>query len=95
MFAIENSNIAGVINCTSPSPLSNAALMKVMRKNAGMPIGLPAPVFAVKIGTWFIGTESDLLLNSSNFYPEVLINAGFEFKFKDVDSAIVDLIHSK
>lgn len=95
MFAAENLNIAGVINCTSPYPLSNAALMKVMRKNAGMPFGMPAPVFAVKIGAWFIGTESDLLLNSSNFYPEVLINAGFEFKFKDVDGAIADLIHSK
>lgn len=95
MFAVKNSNISGVINCTSPDPLSNAALMKVMRKNAGLPIGLPAPVFAVKIGAMFIGTESDLLLNSSNFYPEVLINEGFEFKFKDVDSAIADLKQSK
>lgn len=95
MFAVENLNISGVINCTSPNPLSNAALMKVMRKNAGMPFGMPAPVFAVKIGAMLIGTESDLLLNSSNLYPEVLINAGFEFKFKDVDSAIADLKKSK
>lgn len=93
MFAIENPNISGIINCTSPNPVSNATLMKVIRKNARMPIGLPAPVFAVKIGAKFIGTESDLLLNSSNLYPEALINAGFEFKFKDIESAVADLIH--
>jgi len=56
---------------------------------------LPAPEFAVKIGALLIGTESDLLLNSSNLYPEVLMNAGFEFEFKDIDNAITDLVHSK
>lgn len=95
MFAIENPNVSGVINCTAPNPVSNATLMKVIRKNAGMPFGLPAPVFAVKIGARLIGTEPELLLNSSNLYPELLINAGFEFKFKDVDSAIANLMHSK
>lgn len=94
MFALENLNISGIINCTAPNPVSNATLMKVIRKNAGMPFGLPAPVFAVKIGARLIGTEPELLLNSSNLYPEVLINAGFEFKFNDVDSAIVNLMHS-
>lgn len=95
LFAIENPNLSGTINCTSPNPVSNAFLMTVMRKNAGMPIGLPAPVFAVKIGARIIGTESDLLLNSSNLYPEVLIKAGFEFKYANVDDAIADLVKNK
>lgn len=91
-FIIQNSALSGPVNCTSPSPVSNAELMKTMRRHTGMPVGLPAPVFAVKIGAKLIGTESDLLLESSNLYPEVLVNSGFRFKFSTVGDAIDDLI---
>ena len=66
-----------------------------MRNKAKVPFGLPAPEFAVRIGAFFIGTESSLLLNSTNIYPELLLNAGFSFEFGDIDAAIADLIHSK
>ncbi len=91
-FIIQNSALSGPVNCTSPSPVTNAELMKTMRRHTGMPVGLPAPVFAVKIGAKLIGTESDLLLESSNLYPEVLVNSGFRFKFSTVGDAIDDLI---
>jgi len=91
-FIIHNQEISGPVNCTSPMPLSNAELMKKMRRHTGMFIGLPAPVFAVKIGARLIGTASELLLGSSNLYPEVLLNAGFSFKFPTVDLAIDDLL---
>ena len=94
-FLIQNDSITGVVNCTSPAPLSNAALMKEMRSKVKIPFGLPAPEFAVRIGAFFIGTESSLLLNSTNIYPELLLNAGFSFEFGDIDAAIADLIHSK
>ena len=94
-FLIQNDSITGVVNCTSPAPLSNAALMKEMRSKVKIPFGLPALEFAVRIGAFFIGTESSLLLNSTNIYPELLLNAGFSFEFGDIDAAIADLIHSK
>jgi uncharacterized protein (TIGR01777 family) len=65
-FLIQNDSITGVVNCTSPAPLSNAALMKEMRSKVKIPFGLPAPEFAVRIGAFFIGTESSLLLDSTN-----------------------------
>jgi len=94
-FLIQNVSVNGIVNCTSPSPLSNAELMQRMRNKAKVPFGLPAPEFAVRIGAFFIGTESSLLLNSTNIYPELLLNAGFSFEFGDIDAAIADLIHSK
>jgi len=94
-FIMENVSINGIVNCTSPAPLSNAELMQKMRNKAKVPFGLPAPEFAVRIGAFFIGTESSLLLNSTNIYPELLLNAGFSFEFGDIDAAIADLIHSK
>lgn len=92
MFLSENLSIKSVVNCTSPSPLSNEALMKRIRFHAGMVFGLPAPTFAVKIGAILIGTESDLLLNSCYLFPEVLMNAQFKFKFPTIDSAVTDLL---
>ncbi len=94
-FLIQNVSVNGIVNCTSPSPLSNAELMQRMRNKAKVPFGLPAPEFAVRIGAFFIGTESSLLLNSTNIYPELLLNVGFSFEFGDIDAAIADLIHSK
>ncbi len=94
-FLIQNDSITGVVNCTSPAPLSNAALMKEMRSKVKIPFGLPAPEFAVRIGAFFIGTESSLLLDSTNIYPERLLNAGFKFKFGDISTAISDLVSSK
>ena len=94
-FLIQNDSLTGVVNCTSPAPLSNAALMKEMRSKVKIPFGLPAPEFAVRIGAFFIGTESSLLLDSTNIYPERLLNAGFKFKFGDINTAISDLVSSK
>ena len=94
-FLIQNDSITGVVNCTSPAPLSNAELMQRMRNKAKVPFGLPAPEFAVRIGAFFIGTESSLLLDSTNIYPERLLNAGFKFKFGDISTAISDLVSSK
>lgn len=91
-FLIRNSDISGPVNCTSPAPVSNAELMKRMRFRTGMFLGLPAPVFAVKIAAKLIGSASELVLDSSYLYPEVLMNAGFSFKFPTIDAAIDDLL---
>lgn len=91
-FIIQKPEISGPANCTSPTPVSNAELMKKMRSHSGMPLGLTAPVFAVKVAAKLIGTESELLLDSSNLYPEVLLNARFIFKFPTIDAAIDDLL---
>ena len=91
-FAIINDNIKGVINCSSPNPVSNADLMKALRKTTGVKIGLPAPAFAVKIGTFIIGTDSKLVLNSSNVVSARLTESGFKFKYNNIDDALEDLL---
>ena len=91
LFLNEN-QINGIFNCTSPNPVTNTELMHAFRKCLGVKIGLPAPEFAVKIGAAIIGTESSLLLNSSFLYPENLMKAGFEFKYPVIKNAIEDLM---
>lgn len=88
-----NNELSGIINCTSPNPVTNSELMRTLRRSTGMRIGLPAPDFAIGIGAVIIGTEKSLLLNSSYLYPEIILNAGFQFKFPNIENAIIDLIN--
>jgi len=91
-FLMDNSEIEGVINCTSPTPLSNRAFMSSLRKILRIPVGIPAPEFAIKLGAKIIGTEPELILNSSFILPKRLSEAGFQFAFADIDNALEDLL---
>lgn len=92
LFLLENNSIQGVLNCTSPEPVSNTDFMDSIRKTLRMPIGIPAPEFAVRLGAKLIGTEPELILNSSFVVPKRLMEAGFQFTFPSSDKALEDLL---
>jgi uncharacterized protein (TIGR01777 family) len=92
LFVVENYSINGIINCTSPHPVSNKDLMGSIRKTLGVPIGIPAPKFAINLGAKIIGTEPELILNSSYIIPKRLLKSGYHFKFPDIEKALVDLL---
>ena len=79
--------------------LTNVAADYLQYNNASLAETVEAPTNDNNTRTWgllsYMGTESSLLLNSTNIYPELLLNAGFSFEFGDIDAAIADLIHSK
>ena len=91
-FMMENMSLKGVFNCTSPCPLSNKDLMLSLRRTLHVPFGIPAPRFAVNIGAKLIGTQPELILNSSFVVPKRLQEAGFQFAFPEIDKALRDLI---
>lgn len=94
LFLMDNPNLNNVINCTAPNPVSNKNFMQALRRAMHIAIGLSAPKFAIQLGSALIGTEPELILNSSYVIPERLLNAGFKFKFPTVDVALKDLISS-
>jgi len=95
LFLIDNPSMSKVINCTAPNPVSNKDFMQNLRKVLHVLVGLPAPKFAIQLGAKVIGTEPELILNSSFVIPKRLHDAGFEFKFPTVDLALNDLLASK
>ena len=92
LFLLENESIHGIINCTSPDPVTNQYFMQELRKTIGMPVGIPAPGFAIRIGAKIIGTEPELILNSSYVIPKRLLDAGFEFTYTDLYKALENLL---
>lgn len=76
--------LKGVFNMCNTQALSNAEMMRKLRQRYKMPIGLPAPKFAVKLGASVINTAPELVLRSQKVYPKNLIEAGFEFLEEDI-----------
>ena len=91
-FLLQNTGLNGVINCTSPEPVSNNDFMKALRKALGIRFGIPAPGFGVRLVSKLIGIESKLILDSSYILPERLLEAGFKFSFPKIYTALNDIL---
>ncbi|WP_125722282.1 TIGR01777 family oxidoreductase [Flavobacterium ustbae] len=90
-FIIEK-ELIGKINIVSPKPIRNAAFMQKLRKAVGFTFGIPLSKTLLEIGSFFIRTETELVLKSRNVIPKRLLENGFEFKFGDIDKTFRDLL---
>jgi uncharacterized protein (TIGR01777 family) len=91
-FLIPHPELDGRVNLASPNPLPNAEFMRILRRQWGMPIGLPAAEWMLEIGAWALRTETELILKSRRVVPTRLLQAGFQFQFPDWEAAARDLI---
>ncbi|PAM94334.1 TIGR01777 family protein [Flavobacterium sp. IR1] len=84
---IINKELDGVINVVAPEPVRNTNFMQKLRNTVGTPFGIPLNKFFLEIGSFFIRTETELVLKSRNVIPKRLLENGFKFKFESVDDA--------
>lgn len=91
-FLIENENLDGAVNISSPNPLPNKEFMRIFRDTWGTKIGLPATKLMLEIGAFFMRTETELILKSRRVVPTRLLDAGFEFEFPKWEDAAEDLV---
>ncbi|MDQ1096778.1 MULTISPECIES: TIGR01777 family oxidoreductase [Chryseobacterium] len=91
-WIIDHEEMSGAINVTAPLPLTNAEMMDKLRNRMKIPFGLNAAVWQLKIASFFLQTETELLLKSRNVYPEKLLQSGFSFAYPDMEMALKDLI---
>lgn len=92
LFIQKHNELEGIFNCSSPNPVRNRVLMKTLRKNLNIPIGIPSPKWLLEIGAIIISTETELILKSRWVLPERLMNLGFNFKFTEIDSAVKNIL---
>ena len=90
-WLIAHENLEGVVNLASPNPLPNAEFMRVLREAWGTRVGLPASKWMLEIATFFMRTETELVLKSRRVVPGRLLQDGFEFEFPDWNDAARDL----
>lgn len=84
--------MSGAYLATAPQPVSNAEFMRALRHAIGMPLGLPAFDWMVRLGApLLLRTDPELALYGRYCVSRRLREAGFEFEFPDVGSALQDL----
>jgi hypothetical protein len=91
-FLIEHEEMEGPVNLAAPNPLPNREFMAALREAWDMPNGLWAPAPIIEIGSFFLRTESELVLKSRRVVPGRLRDAGFEFEFPTWPEAAEDLV---
>lgn len=90
-FAINDPFLDGVVNVTAPEFPTNREWMRTFREAAGMPLGLPAPKWLLKVGARLLETETELVLKSRWADSLRLRDAGFRWRWSRSVDAIADL----
>jgi uncharacterized protein (TIGR01777 family) len=91
-FLLDRDDLEGPINIAALGPLTQRNFMAALRAASGARIALPATRWMVELGTFFLRTESELILKSRNVVPGRLLGAGFSFEFPEWPSAADDLV---
>jgi uncharacterized protein (TIGR01777 family) len=89
--AVTNEAMSGTYNTVAPKPVTNAELMRELRRALHRPWSPPAPALAVKLGARLMGTEGSLALISQRCSAQKIMATGFQFEFPELAPALRDL----
>jgi len=86
LFALHTPALAGPVNLTAPTPVTNADFTRALARELRRPAILPAPAFALRLAFGQMADEA--LLASARAVPTQLLSAGFRFVHPTVETAL-------
>jgi hypothetical protein len=86
---IHQQGIEGAVNLTAPAPVSQDVFSRTLARQLKRPYWLRVPGAPLR---WAMGELSELVLDGQWVVPRRLGEAGFNFEFPDLDSALNDLL---
>ncbi|MNY15910.1 Epimerase family protein [compost metagenome] len=95
LFFLFENHSSGIYNIGSPNPVTNTLFQKELRKSLRIPYFINQPVWMLKLGACFIGTETELVLKSRYVDPKKLIDLSFSFDFPTIESCFNSLTSNK
>ena len=87
-FVLEQ-GLTGIFNAVAPNPVTNAEFSQSLASTLGRPALLPVPVSVLRL---LYGEAASVLAGSWEIYPGRLQEAGFKFRFPDIDSSLSHLL---
>jgi hypothetical protein len=88
-FLIESQESRGPFNLCAPSPVTYRQLARALGRVMGRPSWIPLPGFAMKLA---FDEVSSVLLEGQRVIPRRLQDAGFQFRFPEIETALRDLL---
>jgi uncharacterized protein (TIGR01777 family) len=89
LFVLENQDIKGPANFSSPNPLRNKDLGKALGKVLGRPSFVKTPGFMLRM---VLGEFGSVLLEGQRVVPARLLKHGFTFRYPDISSALEEAV---
>lgn len=92
-FALKNNTFHGAYNAVSPQYVTNSDLTKAIAEVLKKPLFMPnVPAFVLKL---LFGELANAILEGSRASSEKIQNAGFQFKFPNLNDALKDLLKTQ
>lgn len=88
LFALNN-EVTGVLNGTSPNPVTMKEFVKTLGKVIHRPSFFIVPEFVLKMA---VGEGAQSILSSLRVIPQRLINSAFKFKYEYLEQALTSLL---
>lgn len=93
MTFLETHELDGPVNVSSPHPSTNREFMQTLRRVLNVPIGIPLQEWMLQLGSRVIRTETELILKSRWVIPQRLTDAGFTFRYPELEPALRQILH--
>ena len=87
-WLIGREDFSGPVNLASPNPIPQREMMRIIRRECGVPFGLPATRRMLEFAAFIHRTEAELILKSRRVVPARLLAADFQFHFPRMESAV-------
>jgi uncharacterized protein (TIGR01777 family) len=85
-WALTTGSVAGPLNLTAPSPVTNAEFARVLGRALRRPAVMPAPAFALRLA---LGEMADaLVLGGQRVLPAQAQKLGYEFTYSTLEPAL-------
>jgi uncharacterized protein (TIGR01777 family) len=91
LFLIDCDSCRGAFNGTAPHPVRNADFTRSLARALKRPALLPVPVAALRLA---LGEFADFLCASQRVIPAAFQQAGFQFRYADLDAALAQVLSS-
>jgi uncharacterized protein (TIGR01777 family) len=89
-FLMEHESLRGAFNLTAPQPVTMKEFCKTLGKVLHRPAWTRVPAFALRLALGKMADE--MLLSGQRVLPKRLLDAGFEFRYTEVEKALSAVI---
>jgi uncharacterized protein len=90
-YALENSQVAEVLNATAPNPVRMNELCTTLGEVLQRPSWLPVPGFALEL---LLGDGAKVVLEGQKVLPKQTLASGFQYQYPDLKSALEEIVAS-
>ena len=89
IFALDHDEIAGPMNATAPTPVTNKDFAKTLGRVLHRPSFMKTPAFVLRVA---LGEVANVVTKGQRVLPRKALQAGYHFKFTEVEAALRDVL---